>query len=306
MHPSNGTTALALRDTPHQLASYRDHLRPGSLTELMEWAEFVQRSQLVPKNFFGKPADIVTAVQFGAEVGLSPMQALQGVALINGKAGLYGDAFLGVAISGPAYVRHKEWFEGEGETLTAHAAFWRKGNPDPFVAAFSVADAKRARLWSKSGPWTEYPRRMLQMRARGFAARDAFPDSLRGIQLAEELMDFDTAEVVSVQPVSTPHASPPKPATERVKAKLAAQTVSLVEVTERIAQAETEEELLATGELAKKLSKGDREKAKAAYIARGNEIRAAAAQPEHDAETGEVHQANFDAPAEEREPGAEG
>jgi hypothetical protein len=41
---------------------------------------------------------------------------------------------------------------------------------------------------------------MLAMRARGFAARDAFPDLLRGIRTAEEVLDT---------PVETPKLSAP-------------------------------------------------------------------------------------------------
>ena len=53
-----------------------------------------------------------------------------------------------------------------------------------------MADAKRAGLWGKSGPWTQYPDRMLLFRARGFALRDAFGDYLRGLRTVEEQGDI--------------------------------------------------------------------------------------------------------------------
>lgn len=68
------------------------------------------------------------------------------------------------------------------------------------TARFSVADAKKAGLWGKQGPWQQYPARMLQLRARGFALRDAFPDVLRGIISAEEARDMPTE--------ATPYAGP--------------------------------------------------------------------------------------------------
>ena len=67
----------------------------------------------------------------------------------------------------------------------------RRGQP-PERRTFSVADAKRAKLWFKAGPWTTYPDRMPQMRARGFAIRDTFPDALRGVITAEEAQDHPT------------------------------------------------------------------------------------------------------------------
>jgi hypothetical protein len=59
--------------------------------------------------------------------------------------------------------------------------------------SFSVADAKKASLWGKAGPWSNYPKRMLQMRARSWALRDAFPDVLRGIGIKEEQHDIPPA-----------------------------------------------------------------------------------------------------------------
>ena len=55
---------------------------------------------------------------------------------------------------------------------------------------FSIADAKRARLTNKPGPWQDYPSRMLKMRARGFALRDTFADMLGGLITTEEAKDY--------------------------------------------------------------------------------------------------------------------
>jgi hypothetical protein len=65
----------------------------------------------------------------------------------------------------------------------------RKGL-DPVRHTFGMEDAKTAGLLGKSGPWTNYPRRMRQMRARGYALRDAFPDILMGLSIVEEVQDI--------------------------------------------------------------------------------------------------------------------
>ena len=94
----------------------------------------------------------------------------------------------------PACEDIEERIEGEGDLRTAICIAKRRGKT-PSVQRFSVADAKRAGLWNKAGPWQSYPDRMLQMRARGFSLRDAFPDALKGLMLAEEAQDI---------PVDTP------------------------------------------------------------------------------------------------------
>jgi hypothetical protein len=90
------------------------------------------------------------------------------------------------------YVR--EYTEGEGDNLTAVCEAKRRGYPAPTVVRFSVADAKKAGLWGKSGPWQSYGSRMLSLRARGFALRNAFADALRGLITAEEAQDYPTPE----------------------------------------------------------------------------------------------------------------
>jgi len=72
------------------------------------------------------------------------------------------------------------------DTRTAICQVLRSGRSEPITRTFSIEDAKRAGLWQKPGPWTDYPDRMLMMRARAFALRDAFPDVLMGLYLREE------------------------------------------------------------------------------------------------------------------------
>ncbi len=61
----------------------------------------------------------------------------------------------------------------------------------------SKEDAKKAGLWGKAGPWSQYPKRMLQMRARSFALRDKFADALSGLIMAEEAQDYTTISDVT-------------------------------------------------------------------------------------------------------------
>jgi hypothetical protein len=79
----------------------------------------------------------------------------------------------------------------------------RKGRT-PVVFKFSVEEAKRALLWGKAGPWTAYPKRMMQMRARGFALRDAFADVLTGLITAEEAHDYPAEQKSAPAPRQAP------------------------------------------------------------------------------------------------------
>ncbi len=165
---------------------------PATMGEAMEFSKMLSESSMVPRAYQGKPQDIMVCVQWGYELGLAPMQALQNIAVINGKPSVYGDAMAALVQASPVCEGIDEHIEGDGTTNPVAICVAKRKGRNPVIAKFSVEDAKRAGLWGKQGPWTQYPKRMLQMRARGFALRDAFPDVLKGLISAEEAEDYPT------------------------------------------------------------------------------------------------------------------
>jgi hypothetical protein len=171
-----------------------------SFDDAFRFAKMVAASEFAPKDFKSKPESCMLAIQHGSEVGLSPMQSLQSIAVINGRPTIWGDAALALVQSSPVCEYVKEYTEGQGDNLTAVCEAKRRGYPAPTVSRFSMADAKRAGLAGKTGPWSQYPERMLALRARGFALRNAFADALRGLITAEEAQDYPQP-VVASEPV---------------------------------------------------------------------------------------------------------
>ena len=184
-------------------------LTASNMQQAMQIAEMLAKSTLVPKAYQGAPANVLVAMAYGDSFGMQPLQAMQSVAVVNGMPGLYGDGLLAVCKSSPEWEWMSETIEGETATCTAK----RRGEPE-VTATFSVADAKRAQLWGKQGPWTQYPQRMLAMRARSFCLRNLYADILRGMRSAEELADVATEQpAVTVEPVAIEQA-PEKPASK--------------------------------------------------------------------------------------------
>lgn len=175
-----------------------------TMDDALKFGRILANSQFAPKDFQGKPESCVLAIQHGAEIGLGPMQAIQSVAVINGRPAIWGDAALALVMASPVCEYVRERIDGDGEQAIAICEAKRRGYPTTTTVQFSVADAKRAGLWGKSGPWTQYPRRMLQLRARGFALRDAFPDVLKGLVTAEEAQDYGVSDAVDTAPSVPP------------------------------------------------------------------------------------------------------
>lgn len=166
-------------------------LVPRTFNGLWRISQIMASSDLMPKGI-EKPEAVFVCVQMGLEVGLSPMQAVQNIAPINGRPTIWGDAMLGLVRGSGMLEEIKEKAVGTfpNDNYAAVCTVKRKGY-DAVVQTFSIADAKKAGLWTKSGPWQQYPKRMLQMRARSWALRDAFGDVLKGLRCAEEVMDYD-------------------------------------------------------------------------------------------------------------------
>jgi hypothetical protein len=233
-------TALA-PSAPANRPAVRMGVAPTSVEEAWRLAQLVSQSELVPKDFQGKPHNVLIAMELGLEVGIPWLQSVQGTAVINGRPGFFGDLFLAVIMSAATYLDHDEYYEVAGERrdgLTADdwkrddtaavCTFWRRGHPQPKTRRFSVAQAKKAQLLGKQGPWTNYPDRMLAMRARAWAGRDTFPDALKGVKSAEELMDIAIDERQQIEPVQPRRASTAaaQPASDSPAATTSPQTSS--------------------------------------------------------------------------------
>lgn len=184
-------------------------LSPRSLAEAMEFAKIIASSDMVPKDYVGKPGNVLVAVQTGAELGLKPMQSLQGISVINGRPSIWGDAMRALVISHPEF----EDLHEEKQDTHCTVTLKRRGR-SAVVTTFSMEDAKKAGLAGKSGPWQTAPRRMLQMRAFAFAARDLFADALKGIKSTEELRDYPVDERLErdITPAPAAAALPAAPA----------------------------------------------------------------------------------------------
>lgn len=166
-------------------------LSPQSFEQALTFAKYLSESEMVPKQFRGKQGDCLIAMQWGYEVNLKPLQALQNIAVINGKPGIFGDAGRAILLAAGCSIDEDD-MEIVKRNNRARCKIVRPGRA-PVERTFSLEDAKTAGLWGKDGPWKTYPYRQMAWRAFWFAARDAASDLLRGMGGAEELVDIQNA-----------------------------------------------------------------------------------------------------------------
>lgn len=163
--------------------------------------DFVQKKRIYDMDNKTKYVDVYDeeatitrlclTMERGAEIGIAPMQSLYSIVWYADRPCLYGDVVLALCKA------HPEW-EGtieENNFETLDRSEWKsktfvKRNGINHVGSFSWKDAVNAGL-SRLPHYQEYGKRMLSIRSRVWALRDAFPDVLAGLSIAEEMKDFD-------------------------------------------------------------------------------------------------------------------
>jgi len=175
-------------------------LQLNTMKEMWQFANALTASGMAPRGL-EKPEACLVAMQLGAELGFGPMMSIQNIAVINGRPTVWGDVMLGLCRSSGIFDEEafSEVMFGDENSADWAGICQVRRLPDAkaITRSFSVRDAKRAGLWDKKGPWQQYPQRMLQMRARSWALRDAFPDVLKGVYSAEEARDIVVETVPS-------------------------------------------------------------------------------------------------------------
>lgn len=215
----------ALSPIPTQAPAIRAMV-PQTMPEVFSLAEAVHKSGLAPAGLNNTQA-VAIAILHGLELGVPPMTALQKIAVINGRPTIWGDLAMALVRSSGAAESIREEIVGEGDARAAVCTVKRKGEPEPIIGRFSVADAKRAGLWDdrlkvrrrnrttgetyeapNDAPWHRFPDRMMKMRARAFALRDGFADVLGGLYLREEIEEDQPVEVEPARPMPKPPVPP--------------------------------------------------------------------------------------------------
>lgn len=186
-------------------------LRPINLDELWRMAQMFAGSELVPKDYKDKPGNVAVAIELGMELGVPPMQAVQNIAVINGRGSVYGDLGLALVVSHPGFESITEMDHVDIVAQDkAVCSIQRRGWP-LVTRTYTKAMAKAAGLLGKQGPWTTAEPRMMQMRARWFAMRDTFADALKGmggVEEREDDVDIVERNITPRGPIAMPKALP--------------------------------------------------------------------------------------------------
>lgn len=201
----------------------------SSLQDRMQWSKAIAGAgNLVPAGFRdgpnANPAKILLAVEYGVMLGLSPMAALSGIHVIDGRPTLSA-ALMSALVHKAGHklrITTTGSVTGSGNNLGGDfevtATLIRRDDPDhPFTATWTIDRAKRAGLWGK-GNWQKYPENQMTWRAVSEDVRNGAPEVLLGIwHTPDELgaaVDED-GDVIDAEEVEQGHDGPNVVATMR-------------------------------------------------------------------------------------------
>lgn len=202
--------AVATQTPPNPTLNFGERgMRFENIEQAWRFAEGVVKSGMAPKGM--QPGGVVALIQAGQEIGLPPMRSLSALTFVNGRLGIMGEASLALVRSAgvlrPGTDVDARW-EGEGDAYRCVVSAQRREASKPTERSFSVADAKRAALWGKQGPWKDYPDDMLFWRAYSRLSKQLFSDVTMGCAPAEELRDLPGAAPSGPPRDVTPPSAP--------------------------------------------------------------------------------------------------
>lgn len=159
-------------------------LMPQTFSEKYQMAKVLSCSGLIPQGL-NTPEKVCVALEWGHELQLSPMVAVQNIAVINGKPTLSADIMAAVVKRSPEFggIEWRELTDRAAECVVTRRS---AGYTETTVSRFTFDDAVKAGLTGKD-VWKRYPKRMLKHRCLSYALRDAFPDILAGLYNPEEM-----------------------------------------------------------------------------------------------------------------------
>ncbi len=181
-------------------------LHNDSLSDKIEYAKALAPAAILPATFKGNPANLLWAIEYADALGISRMNAITSIHVINGKPSASAELIAGLVRRDG----HKLRVSGDDKSATAQII--RKDDPDfTYEAVWTIERARAAGLTGKD-TWKNYPAAMLRARAITEVARAACSEALLGLVYTPEELADEPRDITATTEVSAP-----KPAAERIR-----------------------------------------------------------------------------------------
>jgi hypothetical protein len=160
-----------------------------SFQHCMLIAKVFADSDLLPKHFQGKPANVFVALRYAQNFQIDPMLAIQNIYIINGVPSLSSQLLIALANSSgliDGQITFHSTGKNESLVVTARA---KLKNGELAESTFSYMQAREAGLTQKL-PWKINAEQMLRYRAASSLIKAYLPHVAFGLHAKEEAEDY--------------------------------------------------------------------------------------------------------------------
>ncbi|MFI1562141.1 hypothetical protein ACH4ZX_03605 [Streptomyces sp. NPDC020490] len=169
------------------------HTAPAaSLPDMVRYANELANANLLPGQYRRQPANVLYAMEYGRTLGITPLAAITGIHVIEGKPSASAALISGLVRQAGHKLRVR--VENGPGGPRAIATIHRADDPEfEFRAEWDMDRARGAGLVNKD-VWRKYPQAMLKARAITEVARDACEEVLFGLHYTPEELDANVSE----------------------------------------------------------------------------------------------------------------
>lgn len=169
------------------------HTTPAaSLPDMIRYAEHLADANLLPAQYRQKPSNVLYAMEYGRTLGITPLAAITGIHVIEGKPSASAALISGLVRQAGHKLRVR--VENGPGGPRAIATIHRADDPEfEFRSEWDMDRARAAGLVNKD-VWRRYPQAMLKARAITEVAREACEEVLFGLHYTPEELDATVDE----------------------------------------------------------------------------------------------------------------
>jgi hypothetical protein len=161
--------------------------------QYMKMAECLSKTELLPTQYRGKPADCLIIIDVARQIGASPLFVAQNMYIIKGSPSW--SAQYSASVIKTNFTNVKVELQGEGLKRGCRIIATDKNGNLCEGTRVTIEMAKQEGWFSKTGSkWQTMPDQMLIYRAYSFFARAYCPDKLLGIHDEFENVDISKIE----------------------------------------------------------------------------------------------------------------
>jgi hypothetical protein len=153
------------------------------LATMREFVDYLKTNSALPAN--ENAGQVMMKLQAAKDMGLTPTQALTGIAFVNGKLAVFGAAAASLMVK---HGYNLAWGKCSATTATLKVSKEGRGEHSE---TFTIDDAKKAGLAGKAGPWTLYTRDMLRWKALARARNFFCPEVGGGLPIKEDYQETE-------------------------------------------------------------------------------------------------------------------